>query len=164
MNLTNHTQATQTVIHSTFTLERTYDFTPGHVFSALSDPTKKRRWYAAGRPVQLEEFEMDFRPGGRDRALYRFPEGSLFPGAPLLYETTYLDIVPDRRIVFAYAMSLGGRCVSGSLVTFELLPSGAGTDLVFTEQGAYFENSDGPKMREDGWRKLLERLADHLAE
>lgn len=126
--------------HSTFTLERNYDFPPPHVFSAFSDSTKKQRWYAGGRSVQLEQ------------------------GAPLLYETTYLDIVPDRRIVFAYAMSVGGCCVSGSLVTLEFLPAPAGTDLVFTEQGAYFGNSGGPKMREDGWRKLLERLAEHVAE
>ena len=32
-------------------------------------------------------------------------------------------------------------------------------DLVFTDQGAYFEGADGPKMREDGWRKMLEELA-----
>jgi uncharacterized protein YndB with AHSA1/START domain len=153
----------RTVTHSTFVIERSYRFLPEHVFSAFSDSTKKRRWYAAGRPVLLEEFEMDFRPGGRDRAVYRFPEGSLFPGAALLYETTYLDIVPERRIVFAYAMSLGGRCVSGSLVTFEFLRSDTGTDLVFTEQGAYFEGADGPQMREEGWRKLLERLAEGLA-
>jgi uncharacterized protein YndB with AHSA1/START domain len=152
-----------TVTHSTFTVERTYNFSPANVFSAFSNTTKKQRWYAAGRSVQLEEFEMDFRPGGHDRALYRFPEGSMFPGAPLLYETTYLDIVPDRRIVFAYAMSLGGRCVSGSLVTVEFQPSGIGTALLFTEQGAYFENSDGPRMRQDGWRKLLDGLADYLA-
>jgi uncharacterized protein YndB with AHSA1/START domain len=152
----------RTVTHSTFVIERSYNFSPNHVFSAFSDTTKKRRWYAAGRSIQLEEFEMDFRPGGRDRALYRFPEGSPFPGAPLLYETTYLDIVPDRRIVFAYAMSLGGACVSGSLVTSEFLPSDAGCDLLFTEQGAYFENSGGPQMREEGWRSLLERLSEYL--
>jgi hypothetical protein len=38
-----------------------------------------------------------------------------------------------------------------------------GTNLIFTEQGAYFEGSDGPKMRQDGWRLLLESLAKELA-
>jgi uncharacterized protein YndB with AHSA1/START domain len=153
----------RTVTHSTFVIERSYNFSPGHVFSAFSDSTKKRRWYAAGRSVQLEEFEMDFRPGGHDRVLYRFPEGSPFPGAPLLYETTYLDVVPDRRITFAYAMSIGSQCVSASLGTFEFLPSEKGTELIFTEQGAYFENSGGQQMREEGWRNLLDRLAEYLA-
>jgi len=30
--------------------------------------------------------------------------------------------------------------------TVELLAAGKGTDLIFTEQGAFFEGADGPKM------------------
>ena len=160
MNLTN---AQPTVAHATFSFEKIYNFPPARVFSAFSDSTKKRRWYAEGRSVQTEEFTMDFRPGGRDRALYRFGAESPFPGAPLLYETTYQDIVADSRIVFSYSMSIGARCVSASLVTCELLASETGTTLLFTEQGAYFEGSGGPEMREEGWRKLLDRLAESLA-
>jgi len=109
------------------------------------------------------EFAMDFRVGGQDRTMYRFPESSPFPGAPLLYETTYLDIVPERRIVYAYTMSVGGKPVSISLTTFELLPSLGGTELILTEQGAYFEGSGGAEMREAGWRGLLDQLAESLA-
>jgi uncharacterized protein YndB with AHSA1/START domain len=114
--------------------------------------------------METLEFEMDFRPGGRDRALYRFGPESPFPGMPVLNETVYQDIVPDRRIVLAYSMTLGDRRISASLATFELAPAAdGGTDLVFTEQGAFFEGADGPTMREDGWRKLLDRLAAELA-
>ena len=60
-------------------------------------------------------------------------------------------------------MSLGGRRISSSLVTIELLPTDKGTDLICTHQGAFFEGSDGPEMREGGWRKLLERLDKDLA-
>jgi uncharacterized protein YndB with AHSA1/START domain len=38
-----------------------------------------------------------------------------------------------------------------------------GTLLLFTEQGAFFEGADGPKIREDGWRQLFEQLASELA-
>jgi len=55
-------------------------------------------------------------------------------------------------------MSLGDRHISASLVTFEFLPTDSGTDLIFTHQGAFFEGSDGPAMREAGWRKLLGQL------
>ena len=34
---------------------------------------------------------------------------------------------------------------------------------MFTEQAAFFEGADGPQMREDGWRKLLDQLAAELA-
>jgi len=43
------------------------------------------------------------------------------------------------------------------------LPTERGTDLIFTDQGAYFEGADGPKMREEGWSKLLDGLAKELA-
>ena len=77
--------------------------------------------------------------------------------------TTYQDIVPNRRIVFAYTMTIGDRRMSASLATFEFVPADQGTDLIFTQQGAFFEGADGPQMREEGWRKLLEKLAAELA-
>jgi hypothetical protein len=43
------------------------------------------------------------------------------------------------------------------------LPTEKGTDLIFTEQAAFFEGADGPQMREAGWRELLEALARELA-
>ena len=57
-------------------------------------------------------------------------------------------------------MTLGDCCISSSHATVELLP---GTDLVFNEQAAFFEGADGPQLREEGWRKLLEHLAKELA-
>jgi hypothetical protein len=60
-------------------------------------------------------------------------------------------------------MTLGDRCISSSHATVELLPTEPGTDLVFTEQAAFFEGADGPQLRQEGWRKLLEHLAKELA-
>jgi uncharacterized protein YndB with AHSA1/START domain len=81
------------------------------------------------------------------------------PPERVFANTTYLDIVPNRRIVLAYTMAMGDQRFSASLATFEFLRSDKGTDLIFTEQAAFFEGADGPKMREDGWRQLLEQLA-----
>jgi uncharacterized protein YndB with AHSA1/START domain len=50
-----------------------------------------------------------------------------------------------------------------TLATVELLPTDAGTDLIFTHQGAFFEGSGGPAMREEGWRKLLDNLSAELS-
>jgi len=43
-------------------------------------------------------------------------------------------------------------------VTFELVPTGKGADLIVTHQGAFFEGSDGPVMREQGWNRLMDTL------
>jgi uncharacterized protein YndB with AHSA1/START domain len=152
----------RSVTHCTFVIERTYASTPERVFSAFSDPARKRRWFVEGEKRDLVEFEMDFRVGGREVIRSRFKEGTLFPGAEFINHTTYQDIVPNQRIVLAYTMSMGDRPFSASLATLEFLPAEKGATLIFTDQGAFFEGSDGPKIREEGWRKLLEKLVKEL--
>jgi uncharacterized protein YndB with AHSA1/START domain len=151
------------VIHDTFVIERRLPATPARVFAALSDPGSRRRWYAEGESHEVETFESDLRVGGRETTRYRLNEATPFPGTVLSNDTLFHDVVPDRRIVAASAMDLAGHRISVSLETFELLPAADGTDLVFTHQGAFFEGSDGPEMRQSGWRSLLDRLAAHLA-
>src|SRR5689334_9182210 len=107
----------QSAIHSTFVIERNYPTTPQRVFAAFADPEKKRRWHAGERGA-VEAFQMDFRVGGRDCIRYRFGKESPFPGAVMVNHTTYLDIVPDRRIVLAYTMAIDERRFSASLSTF----------------------------------------------
>lgn len=152
----------RSVIHSTFVLERDYPASPERVFTALSDPANKRRWFAEGEGFEVVSFTMDFRVGGSEQAEYRFKPGTPFPGAGMANHTTYLDIVANERIVLAYTMIMGEQRISSSLATFELLPTEAGTRLVFTEQAAFFAGADGPEMRQAGWTSLLDRLVAEL--
>jgi len=149
-------------VHNTFVIERSYPVAPEVVFAGFSDPLKKRVWFGEGDNHDVEEFEMDFRVGGMERACYRFREGTPFPGVIFTNEGQYMDIEVGRRIVVSSRMSLGDRRISVSLATFEFLATAAGTDLIFTHQAAFFEGSDGPAMREGGWVKLLGRLGERL--
>ena len=150
------------VVHSTFVIERSYPATPERVFAAFADQTKKRRWFVEGDHHDVEHYEMDFRVGGKEVARFRFKEGTPLKGLACTSDSSYQDIVPNRRVVFASTMSIGDKCISASLVTVELLPSEPGTDLICTHQGAFFEGADGPEMREGGWRKLLEKLTEEF--
>jgi uncharacterized protein YndB with AHSA1/START domain len=147
----------RSVTHATFVIERSYPTSPQRVFGAFSDPAKKRRWFAADEEFKVDSFEMDFRVGGSERSSFRSQ------GVTCTNDTVYRDIVPNRRIVIAYTMTLGDHRISSSHATAEFVPTEQGTDLIFTEQAAFFEGADGPQMREEGWRKLLENLAQELA-
>jgi uncharacterized protein YndB with AHSA1/START domain len=153
-----HLTKEQSVIHSTFVIERAYPVTPERVFAAFSDASLKRRWFVEGDHHKVEHYELDFRVGGKEQGRFRLGSSTPLDGTLCINDAIYQDIVPDRRIVLASTMSLGEKCISASLVTIEFLQSEAGTDLICTHQGAFFEGSDGPVMREAGWRKMFDKL------
>ena len=132
------------------------------MFEALSDPAKKRHWFAESDQHEIEAFESDFRVGGVELLRYRFTGDAPIRGMILTSEGRHEDIVPDQRVVTSSRMSAGDYCFSCSLVTMELLPDGDGTRLLCTFQGAFFERSDGPEIRRMGWEKLLDRLGETL--
>jgi uncharacterized protein YndB with AHSA1/START domain len=151
------------VVHNTFVVERNYSVKPERVFAAFADPAQKRRWFVESESNQVESYEQDFRVGGRE--LYAkggFKEGHPLAGLSLKSENMYRDIVPNRRIIFTSTMAVADKCISVSLGTVELLPAAQGTDLILTFQSAFLEGSDGPEMREAGWRGLLDKLATVL--
>jgi uncharacterized protein YndB with AHSA1/START domain len=151
--LANHSS----VVHNTFSIERTYPSPPARVFAAFSNQEIKRRWFAEGEGWEVDLFTVDFRVGGHEVARFRFKGG-----APIGNDTVYLDIVPDQRIVFAYTMTVGDTHISVSLATVEIAPSGDGSRFVYTEQGAFFDGADKPAGREAGCRELFEKLGEEL--
>jgi uncharacterized protein YndB with AHSA1/START domain len=147
----------RSVTHGTFAIERRYPTSPQRVFAAFSDPVKKRKWFGEGEEAALEEFETDFRVGGKEKIVRRAKNGLTF-----VNHTVYQDILPNRHIIFTYTMSMGEKRFSSSQASVEFLATKTGTNLIFTDQGAYLESADGPVIREEGWRLLLDRLGAEL--
>src|SRR5690349_6235098 len=144
------------VIHATAKVQKSYPQPVDQVFAAFSDPAKKRRWYAEREGGHdIVKFDMDFRPGGSGVLQYRLGANTPFPGAIITNQEEFQDIVPGKRIVASSVMSLGDHRFSASLVTVEFVESAKGTEVILTHQDAFFENSDGPELREKGWRDLL---------
>ena len=149
----------RSVIHSTFTIERTYDRPPARVFAAWADPDLKNRWFGGGTEDTPGTIVMDFRVGG-------FETNQSEAGADFAfsYWGRYSNIVPDERIAFTYDLSLGGSLVSVSLATVEFRPTGdgAGTQLTYTEHGAFLDGLDDPELRKNGTSDMLDELGRWL--
>jgi len=150
--------------HSTFVVKRRYPVNASRVFSAFADPELKRRWFAESSGHQLENYRLDFQVGGEEKFAYRLPEGTPVAGMLLVNEGRCLDIVSEQRIVTAERMCVEGRPISVSLTTFEINADADETELVITFQGVFFDGADGAQMRQAGWQKLAENLAELLAE
>ncbi len=159
--MTDQTAATEhdpmLVTHAIFTIERTYPHPPARVFRAHADKAMKRRWQVEGEGFTILDHTMDFRVGGEEVARFAFGEGP-----EIRTDAQYQDIIPDRRIVFCYRMSMAGQPFSASLATIEFFAVVGGTRLTFTEQGAYFGDPAAAKGREEGSLGLLEALAVEL--
>jgi uncharacterized protein YndB with AHSA1/START domain len=148
--------AERTVIHGTFVIERTYAASPKRVFAAWANPAAKARWFGSSTEGDTK-YELDFRVGGREVNRGGPPGGPVYT-----YDALYQDIVPDRRIVYTYDMHLNQTRISVSVATVEFEPAGAGTRLIFTEQGAFLDGHDTPAQHEHGTGELLEALGAEL--
>jgi uncharacterized protein YndB with AHSA1/START domain len=146
------------VVHATGVVERSFSKPPIVVFAALSDPIKVRSWMGGSEHSELIEFGCEFHEGGRQTIQYKMGPETPIPGKIITNEGRYQQIVPGERIVTASTMKMDGRIFSASQVTFELVPTDKGTDLILTHQGAFFEGSDGPERRQGGWNKLMDNL------
>lgn len=152
------------VSHDTFSLERRLAAPPARVFRAWADPALKRRWFVDhdGPDWTTLHYSVDFRVGGRERGAWEMARSDTTLAGEHANESVYIDIVPDARIVYAYTMAMNGDVHSASLSTVTFEADGDGCRLTYTEQGAFFESSDGVEMRRGGWSWLLDALEREL--
>ena len=117
---------------------------PEVVYEVISAPEHLREWWP-------DEAELEPVPGAT--GVISFGERST-PEAKVV-PVTVVEADPPRRFAFRWAYDEGepASATNSLLVTFELVPSGPGTLLRFTEAG----------FREQGWEAavLEERYRDH---
>lgn len=146
----------------TFTLERRLKKPPATVFRAFADHEIKRRWFGGGEGWELLHHECVFKEGGYEREASR----RLETGVVHDYRASFIDVVPDTRIVTAYEMSLDDDRISVSINTVELVATDdGGTHLKLTEQGTFLDGVDDPSGRREGTDWLLsglEKVVDAL--
>lgn len=149
----------RSIVHDTFRIERTFDASIQRVFSAFSDLENKVKWFGGPESWRTARRELDFRVGGEE-VLSGGPVG----GPLHTFVARYFDIVPERRIVYAYDMYVGEQKLSVSLASIELVPRAARrTELTITEQGAYLDGVENGSQRREGTERLMDRLGLSLS-
>ena len=149
----------RTTDHATFSLERTLAAPPTRVFAAFADQASKAAWFVGPLDSATGGHSLDFRVGGREHLATELPDGDT-----VTFDATYLDIVPDERLIYAYEMTYAGRRISASLASIELRAAPGGTHLALTEHGIFLDGLDRVSERERGTRELLDKLAAHVDE
>jgi uncharacterized protein YndB with AHSA1/START domain len=120
-------------------VEHLYAHAPSIVWKALTDPELHARWWAAGdvRPIVGHRFELDMGKWGRQAC-------------------EVLAVEPERLLRYRFA--------TGSLdtiITWKLVPEGAGTRLKLTHEGFNLDSPLGRQAFEGmkpGWPQVLARL------
>ena len=125
-------------------IERVIDIaaSPATVFTLLTDPAEYVKW--KGRLADL-----DPRPGGRFQVAFK---DSTVRGE-------YVELVPDRRVVFTWGWDAPGAIVGpgGSIVEIDLEPRGTGTRLHLVHRGLPAAELASHTA---GWDFFLPRLTD----
>ena len=136
---------------------RTFDAPARLVFEAWSRPDLFRKWWVPrSMGMTLRSCEMDVRTGGK----YRLVFGDE-PENPMAFFGKYLDVVPDKRIVWTNEES--GDAGSVTTVTFEerddktLLVL---SELYPTKEALDEAGTGAQEMMNETFRQLDELLAE----
>lgn len=133
---------------------------PEVVYKVISTPEHLREWWP-------DEAELEPVPGGA--GVFIFGDSST-PEA-FVARLTVVDAEPPRRFSFRWDYEEGVTPAPGNslLVSFDLVPSGAGTLLRMTESGFREKGWEAAVLEEayrdhvNGWDHFLSRLAPYVA-
>ncbi len=149
----------RSIKHGSFVIERRLDYNPELVYRAWTQGDAKARWFN-GPPDKWTETrrEMNVCVGGRDLLIGTFADGS-----ESRFESQYLDVVPEKRLLYVYDMYWQGKKISVTLASIEFVAAGKGTKLLVTEQLAFLDGFEDAGSRERGTQQLMDNLELALA-
>jgi uncharacterized protein YndB with AHSA1/START domain len=141
-------------------LEREIDVPVELVWEAWTTPESIKHWFVP-KPWTIVSCEIDLRPGGVFKSVMRSPEGQEFENVGC-----YLDIVPQRRMIFTDTLLPGFRPAPKPFFTAALLlePNGSGTRYTAI---AVHGSEETRKQHEemglhDGWGTVADQMVAHI--
>jgi uncharacterized protein YndB with AHSA1/START domain len=139
-------------------LERIVNVKPELVWAAWTQPEHLKHWFAP-KPWTVSECQIDLRVGGLCSTTMRSPEGQDFPNTGC-----YLEIIPNRKLVFTDALGADFRPNEKAFFTATILlePHGTGTKYIAI---AMHKDEATRQQHEDmgfhvGWGICLDQLVE----
>lgn len=145
-------------------LERVVDVSPRLVWRAWTEPEHLMKWFCP-RPWQTVDCRIDLRPGGEFFTQMRSPEGVDMDGGA----GCYLEVVPERRLVWTSALGPGYRPLAAQpeelLFTAYILIEPHGQGAKYTAIAMHADET-GAKRHEEmgfhgGWGTALDQLVEY---
>jgi uncharacterized protein YndB with AHSA1/START domain len=137
-------------------LERNIDVPVDLVWRAWTMPEHLKHWFCP-KPWRVSECEIDLRPGGKFRTLMRGPEGQKSNNLGC-----YLEVVPNKKLVFTDALLPDYRPAPNPFFTAHLLLDGNGKSTRYTAI-AMHSSQEACKKHEDmgfhdGWGTAVTQM------
>ena len=141
----------------TLVLKRTLAAPVEKVWRAWTDPAQMARWFFPNERWNQSTLDIDPVPGGRFSVKMNHSDGDVFH-----LTGHYVEVTPRERLVFTWSGKHGDDCTDESLVTVELKPAAAGTELTLTHER--ITAAEEREQTQAGWTGCLETLAKFLGD
>lgn len=146
-------------------LERVVDVSPRLIWRAWTEPQHLMPWFCP-RPWSTVECRIDLRPGGEFYTRMRSPDGVDMDGGA----GCYLEVVPERRLVWTSALGPGYRPLAGQpeelLFTAYILIEPQGERTKYTAIAMHPDEAGAKRHEEmgfhDGWGTALDQLVEYM--
>ena len=147
-------------------LQRVVDVPPELLFKAWTTPEHLMPWFCP-KPYRTIDCDIDLKPGGKFFAQMVDPEGNKLPTEA----GCYLDVVPNRRLVWTSALGPGSRPILQTAApwffTAELTFEPHGDGGCIYNATAIHSSLEHAATHEkmgfsQGWGKVLDQLVEYV--
>lgn len=140
------------------TLNRLVAASPDRLYRCWTEPGLLRRWFAP-EPWTVPVAELDVRVGGANLVVMQGPDGTRYPNRGV-----YLEVVPDRRLVFTDAFRDAWTPADKPFMTVVLDFAAGGSGATrYAIRVRHWTVADRERHESMGFHQGWSRCADQLA-
>lgn len=149
---------TDTAENYDLVLERIIDAPAAKIFRAWTEPALLKQWFAP-RPFTTPIVETDVRPGGKNYFVMQDEAGTQYPN-----HGVYLEVVPDRKLVFTDAFTSAWKPSAKPFFVGEILLEEVDGKTKYTATARHWTKEDMETHKQMGFHEGWGQCADQLAE